>query len=338
MRLLREANIPPTPQFYELLYTYAAGINPALNRRINDILKKGDKPDEDLVSQLYREFLHNKDVEERLGYVSDEIAANIDSVYGAIDKANASANSYSGLLQSASGDLKEGLGTDDLALLTSNLLIETRNMQATNAELEGSLDTAKAQITGLQQELEKVRLESMLDPLTKIRNREAFDQEMNARVDRAKIENEPVTLIMLDIDHFKAFNDNYGHQTGDQVLRLVASTLESHTKENDVAARYGGEEFAVIISEGDIESAVAVADRLRLAIRARELLKRSTQETLGKISASFGIATYHPGDTVSSIIERADACLYAAKRNGRNQVVEEGQLEQLTGKKRGSAA
>lgn len=337
MRLLKESNIPPTPQFYELLYTYATGINPELNKRINDVLRNGARPDQDMVGSLYREFLHNKDVEERLGHVSSEIASNIDSVFGAIDKANASANSYSGLLQSAKGDLADGIGDEALATLTNNLLVETRNMQATNAELEGSLDTAKAQISSLQEELEKVRLESMLDPLTKIRNREAFDQEMDARIKRAETSDEPMTLVMLDIDHFKKFNDNFGHQTGDQVLRLVASTLDTHTKETDVAARYGGEEFGVILQESDIQAAVNVADRLRLAIRARELLKRSTQETLGKISASFGIATYRDGDTVASMIERADACLYAAKRNGRNQVVEENQLDELL-KKQGNAA
>ncbi len=103
--------------------------------------------------------------------------------------------------------------------------------------------------------------------------------------------------MLLDIDHFKKFNDTWGHQTGDQVLRLVAMTLKSNIKGKDIAARYGGEEFAAILPETDLEGAVIVADNIRKAIQAKELLKRSTNEKLGRMTASFGVAMYRPGDT-----------------------------------------
>lgn len=337
IRMLTESSIPATPQFYELLYTYATGTNPGLNNSINTVLKSGAKPDTDLVSELYRKFMQSSDVDERLGHVSEEIAANIDAVHIALNQAHASANSYSGLLQSASGDLKDGLSNKDLSSLTTNLLSETRNMQSTNTELEDSLGSAKDQISALQEELEKLQLESMLDPLTKIHNRKAFDRAMENCVEEAQSGGNILSLIFVDIDHFKQFNDNFGHQTGDQVLRLVGSTLESHTKETDVAARYGGEEFAVILPGTDLLEASEIAERLRKAIRSRQLHKRSTKENLGKISASFGVALFKEGDTINTLVERADACLYAAKRNGRNQVVEEGQLVELL-KKQGTAA
>ena len=107
----------------------------------------------------------------------------------------------------------------------------------------------------------------------------------------------PLCLMLLDIDHFKRFNDTWGHQTGDQVLRLVAMTLKSNIKGKDMAARYGGEEFAAILPETDLEGAMIVADNIRKAIQAKELLKRSTNEKLGRITASFGVAMYRPGDT-----------------------------------------
>ena len=103
--------------------------------------------------------------------------------------------------------------------------------------------------------------------------------------------------MLLDIDHFKRFNDTWGHQTGDQVLRLVAMTLKSNIKGKDMAARYGGEEFAAILPETDLEGAMIVADNIRKAVQAKELLKRSTNEKLGRITASFGVAMYQPGDT-----------------------------------------
>ena len=135
--------------------------------------------------------------------------------------------------------------------------------------------------------------------------------------------NSPLCLMLLDIDHFKNFNDTYGHQTGDQVLRLVAMTLKSNIKGKDLAARYGGEEFVAILPETDLEGAIIVADNIRKAIQAKELLKRSTNEKLGRITASFGVAVFRPADTASTLIERADRCLYAAKHAGRNRVVSE---------------
>jgi diguanylate cyclase len=138
---------------------------------------------------------------------------------------------------------------------------------------------------------------------------------------------EPLCLLMLDIDHFKSFNDTWGHQTGDQVLRLVAMTLRSNIKGKDIAARYGGEEFAAVLPQTDLEGAIIVADNIRKAIQAKELLKRSTNEKLGRITASFGVALFRHGDTAASIIERADRCLYAAKHAGRNRVMSENDLK-----------
>jgi diguanylate cyclase len=130
-----------------------------------------------------------------------------------------------------------------------------------------------------------------------------------------------MSLLMTDIDHFKTFNDTYGHLTGDQVLRLVALSVKQNVKGQDIAARYGGEEFAVILPNTVLRSAVTVADHIRRAVMSKELMKRSTGEHLGRITISVGVATMRPGDNAQSLIGRADACLYAAKRTGRNRVI-----------------
>ena len=126
---------------------------------------------------------------------------------------------------------------------------------------------------------------------------------------------------MTDIDHFKNFNDTWGHLTGDQVLRLVAMSMKQNVKGQDIAARYGGEEFAVILPNTVLRSALTVADHIRRAVMSKELMKRSTGQNLGRVTISLGCATARKGDTVQSLIARADACLYAAKRNGRNRVI-----------------
>ena len=325
IELLKRATIPPYPQFYELLYTYATGVNPALNARINAILATGE-PSVEMAERLYDEFLGSRDANERLTGVSARMSSRIDAMHDAIDAAMATANAYSATLQTANGDLAIEQPAVRLKQLASSLLAETRRMQSANLALERTLETSRAEIATLQRDLDDVRREALLDPLTKVHNRKAFDDGLLRAVAHAADSGKPLCLMLIDIDHFKRFNDTWGHQTGDQVLRLVAMTVKSNIKGRDIAARYGGEEFAAILPDTDLEGALHVADNIRRAVQAKELLKRSTNEKLGRVTASFGVAMLRRGDSPSSLIDRADRCLYAAKRAGRNAVIGEDRL------------
>jgi diguanylate cyclase len=326
--LLKRSAIPPYPQFYELLYTYATGVNPTLNNRINAIFRNGNTPSENLAEALYNEFLKS-DVNDRMTNVSQRMHARIEEVHEAIDSAMTTANAYSGSLQTASGDLERTISPIAMKALADRLLTETRRMQETNIALEQKLEASRDDLASLQRDLDDVRRESILDPLTKICNRKGFDEGLEGAISAASVSDDPLCLMIVDIDNFKNFNDTYGHQTGDQVLRLVAMTLKSNIKGKDLAARYGGEEFVAILPATDMEGAVIVAENIRRAIQAKELLKRSTNEKLGRITASFGVAASRVGDTPGSLIERADRCLYAAKHAGRNRVVSETELPAL---------
>jgi diguanylate cyclase len=326
--LLKRSGIPPYPQFYELLYTYATGVNPSLNNRINAIFRNGQTPSSDLAEALYNEFLKS-DMTERMSSVSERMHARIEAVHDAIDTAMTTANAYSGSLQSATGDLERDISGAAMRELAMRLLSETRRMQDTNRALERKLEASRDDISALQRDLDDVRRESMLDPLTKIANRKSFDEGLSDAIDECRASGTPLCLVLADIDHFKAFNDTYGHQTGDQVLRLVAMTLKSNIKGKDLAARYGGEEFVAVLPHTDLQGAVIVAENVRRAIQAKELLKRSTNEKLGRITASFGVACFDGKDTATSLIERADRCLYAAKHAGRNRVVSQNELVEL---------
>jgi diguanylate cyclase len=132
---------------------------------------------------------------------------------------------------------------------------------------------------------------------------------------------DPMSLLMTDIDHFKKFNDTFGHLTGDQVLRLVGVAVKQNVKGQDIAARYGGEEFAIILPNTALRAALTVADHVRRAVMTKELMKRSTGEHLGRVTISVGVATLRRGESAQALIERADGCLYAAKRCGRNRVM-----------------
>jgi diguanylate cyclase len=161
----------------------------------------------------------------------------------------------------------------------------------------------------------------MTDPLTGISNRKAFDESLLAAANAVAREGEEVTLLLCDIDHFKLFNDTWGHQTGDQVLRLVASCLGENTKGRDTAARYGGEEFGVVLRGTGLDAATRVADQIRATVETKKLVKKSTGDVLGAITISIGVAQFGPGETGEAVVRRADACLYGAKHSGRNLVI-----------------
>jgi len=201
------------------------------------------------------------------------------------------------------------------------LVQTTKAMEASNRQLEERLTASKLEINELQEDLEVVRTESLTDPLTQLANRKFFDVTLEKTIAEAFLRNEALSLMLTDIDHFKAFNDNFGHLTGDQVLRLVAMAVKHNVKGKDTAARYGGEEFAVLLPNTALRAAVTVAEHIRRAVMAKELMKRSTGEQLGRITISIGVAALRKGDSGQSLIERADICLYAAKRHGRNRVM-----------------
>jgi diguanylate cyclase len=194
-------------------------------------------------------------------------------------------------------------------------------MEIRAKSLEGELQASSQQVTELRTKLADVRKESMTDPLTGISNRKAFDEALLTAIAAATREEEKVTLLLCDIDHFKLFNDTWGHQTGDQVLRLVAACLGENTKGRDKEARYGGEEFAVLLRGTSLEAATRVANEIRSTVETKKLVKKSTGDVLGAITISIGVAQLAPGETGESLIRRADACLYSAKNNGRNLVI-----------------
>jgi len=229
--------------------------------------------------------------------------------------------SYDDSLSGATQKLNVARNREQVKAIVEMLVQSTREMRETNKALENRLTLSKTEINNLQQSLEAIRTESLTDPLTGLGNRKYFDRSIEAAVQAALASDEPLSLLMFDIDHFKSFNDSYGHLTGDQVLRLVGMSLKQTIKGQDITARYGGEEFAVVLPNTAIRQALTVADHIRRAVMAKELKKKSTGEILGRVTISVGVSMLRPDDDTDSLIERADACLYIAKRNGRNRVV-----------------
>jgi diguanylate cyclase len=318
---------PASPRHFEIWYAYATGYNPSLNQLINEMLARDGTLTEVNIDKIYETYISPTRFTDRIDHVGAQVKGEIEQVMAMIGAAAGSASHYTENLANASellGNTADGAG---LRTIVESLVQATKDVEQTNKALEARLSASKLEITELQENLEAVRTESLTDPLTSLANRKFFDDALASTIAAAHARREPLSLMLTDIDHFKKFNDSYGHLTGDQVLRLVAIAVKQNVKGQDIAARYGGEEFAIVLPNTALRSAITVADHIRRAVMTKELRKRSTGALLGRVSISIGVATLSENDSPQSLIERADVCLYAAKRSGRNRVIGEADPE-----------
>ena len=320
---LKGNRTPAYPRNYELWYTYSAGFNKELNQAINAALKEHGRLDAALTDKFYDAYISQLRLGDRVDEVSTRVTDEINEVVTMLTKSGDNVGDYGKHLRAAAAKLGDASTQEQVGLIVNGMVSATAKMEASNADLEKQLRDSRKQIAELQDSLDVIRFESLTDQLTGLANPKHFDQSLNRAIVNAKEADEPLVLLMGDIDHFKSFNGTYGHQTGDQVLRLVSAAFKNNVKGRDTAARYGGEEFAVILPATTLNDGVVVANHIREAIMAKELVKRSTGESLGKITISLGAALYRDGEAVETFIERADACLYASKRAGRNRVTPE---------------
>ena len=248
--------------------------------------------------------------------MQDEIGRLAES----LDEAGESTGSYRESLGTLAKELNDGLESGDVANLIQRLSAATLEMHRRTASLEDQLKESAETINTLSKDLEVTMLEAITDALTGLFNRKAFDDRLELAVAGSLEDGTPLSLLLIDIDHFKKFNDTWGHQVGDQVLRLVGQSLRMNVKGKDTAARYGGEEMALILPETEVDNAVILAEQVRKAIGSMNIVKKKTRENIGPVTVSIGAAQFNPGESAADLVSRADYALYAAKEAGRNRV------------------
>lgn len=186
-----------------------------------------------------------------------------------------------------------------------------------NSRMQGQLGSAQERLKEQAELVEQHAKAARTDALTGLANRRAFDEEMQNRLQRHRKSGETFSIIMFDVDHFKTFNDTYGHQAGDDVLRLMGQLLRAAARKDDIVARYGGEEFAMILPNTPVTEASRSADRVRKRI-ADHGFQCEGKEL--RVTASLGVAQVFHSEAITHLIDRADAALYAAKEAGRDRV------------------
>ncbi len=320
MALLEDRKIKSIPQNFTIWYEYLSGENPAINELVNRLISEQGKFTESVAKQIYNEFFSHEKESREIRETNRLVQQSMEAALREIRNSASGLENYGERLEDFA-DKADGLSLNDLQETVRIVVAETRAMSSQSKNLNESLQKASSEIEQLKERLEQVENESLTDPLTGIANRKKFDRELLRATSKAKFSNESLCLVMSDIDHFKKFNDDHGHVFGDQVLKLVANTLNLGIQSNGIAARYGGEEFGLILPNTSLAKAKDFAETLRKNVSSKKLVKRNSGDDVGRITMSFGVAKYIIGEDMDHFVSRADDALYNAKNSGRDRVL-----------------
>lgn len=318
LALLAKHKVPPSPLNFRLGYDSVAGASTDLQAAFDALLKQSNEPSAEELWKLYRgAFIQN---DEALDSMRQELRRIITSMQGQFVQSGDKLSSYSETLGHFADLLDTSPAPEIMSAEVNKVIEDTRANERSQRELGKQLSHIVSEVSSLRDELEQVRQESLTDTLTGISNRKAFDASLEQNIHTAREQQSPFCVLLVDIDHFKQFNDTHGHLVGDKVLRFVASTLKRSVKGKDMVARFGGEEFVIILPQTEVEGAETVAEHVRQAISSGQLKDKQSDESYGRVTVSIGVAQFTMSDLPNDIVQRADRGLYLAKERGRDRV------------------
>lgn len=314
VKLAEHYKTPPVPKVFEVWYAFLAGEPEELRRTVkHTIIVNGGISSYEL-EQIHDKFLDTNPDNEAL---RNRLLHEVGTTESLVQRQIGNNDVFAGALKRSSREISASTNAEEMQRAIDQLMHQNGKMRAETVRLSRDLETTRAIMHTLSAKLDEARRNALIDPLTRVANRRAFDQTLAQRYKTAVATGRPLSLVMADIDKFKTFNDRYGHQVGDDVLHFIGNLLNEHVGKGDFVARYGGEEFAIILF-ADIDGAGALAARIADALAESRLVLAKDRDPLGEITCSFGVTDTDGKDGVSAMIARADRALYAAKAAGRN--------------------
>ncbi len=311
------------PISYAVWYEYVRGTNKDLRAELDELVRSNQRISESLTFEIYQRHVVDK-MEQAMREGRASLLDLMKQVDDSVRSASSSTTRFDERLDDFATAIDADPTPDEIKAHVGSLREDIRSVNEQMQGLQSHLETTRRDVQQLAEELLRAKEEAQLDPLTGLLNRRGFDLALSAQLDKARNSDpdkpEPVTLILLDIDRFKDINDKYGHLFGDKVIQGLSRVMDGAVMRKDFVSRYGGEEFAIILPATDATGGIAVAERIRETVSLSRIRRANANETISNITISAGVATYRPGDTQDTIVDRADRALYQAKNEGRNRV------------------
>jgi diguanylate cyclase len=325
MRSMAERRVPPTPNNFHVWFNYTLGEPPVLKRAIDILIGNKRKFDAHTNREIYESYIGSKASDEAVAY---EVSQQLHEVMSSAKQFLSTAIADNRTQMAAINDVTERTeaGVDPKQLIES-LMGELAKATTRATKLEVSFVEKSRELATIRDSLIQSEERAKTDTLTGLPNRRALEEFFRKAQVAAMEQDDPLSALLIDIDHFKRFNDEFGHGVGDQVLRLMATVLRDGVRDIDLPARYGGEELIVILPNAGLATAATIAERIRRSIAECHITRRSTGEALPGITISLGVAQFQGGESMADLIERCDRALYLAKHTGRNRVVTEADLD-----------
>ena len=304
IELIGAARVLPNPPNFEIFYTYAHGSNKALSEAVDQKLSKQGTLTIADTDELYESYLTPGREGENIQAVGGKLDEEINQLMKIVQESIDSTEAFDVSLDQVNSGLGNGSDPERIKRIITTLVQATKKIGQGNHDRKERLTESGKQVGQFKRELDAIRSESLTDALTGVANRKSFDMTLDKEIAKAKSKGLPLCLSMIDIDHFKQFNDTFGHQAGDSVLKMAASLFKKEVRDGDHVARYGGEEFALILPVTNPEVEIEVTKRIRRSLMKKEFITRSTGESMGKITISAGIGIFKAEDSAQSLIAR----------------------------------
>jgi diguanylate cyclase len=324
MRLMAQQSVPATPDNFSVWFDYAMGSSPALRQTIDILIGNKRKFDAAINRELCVTYIHPRSGADAAVDFPEQLREVIAGAQQFLKTAISDNRTQIEALGEVSSQCQ---ATNDPRPIIEKLIEELSKATKRASTLESNFQASSQELDKIRSSLTAAEQRSNTDPLTGLANRRSLEEFLRSAQIVAMEKGEPLSILMIDIDNFKQFNDSYGHQVGDQVLRLVAKVLQESVREGDLAARYGGEELIAVFPGADLGVCADVAERIRRRISEARLTRRSTGQEIAGVTVSIGLAQFRLAESADAMVERCDRALYQAKRLGRNRTVTENDLD-----------
>ena len=310
-------HLSANPINYTVCYEYLLGTHPVLKEEVEKTLTDKNPLTDQMMKHWFQAFLSEYDMK-TLQQSQADLLEVISTLSESTQQAEENVSEFGHNLRRSEQQLIDP--NSSLESVVAHLLASTKSIQASMEIMRHKIQESREEIKTLRTRLEQMSEEAQTDTMTGLANRKGLTLAIEKTLQAMNGSKLPPCILMIDIDHFKSINDNYGHLLGDQVIKVVANNLKKQIKGKDTAARYGGEEFCVLLPETKLADAVKVAEDIRQVMEKTRIKRTKDNQDICKITVSVGVALHKPEEAILDFFQRADNALYQSKKEGRNRV------------------